>query len=133
MNQRTTVAVRTPAGYSTAFEVITGVRQGAVAGPFLFNFAIDDIMRRTVDQSCRYRPSRQGVSSLSSSTPTIMLYSRKALRNLNMLSTLYRSWLQPMDYIFAPINASRCASLRNFEQKSVWTSNQLNSSMSSVT
>ncbi|KAK6732482.1 hypothetical protein RB195_016704 [Necator americanus] len=29
---------------------VTGVRQGAVAGPFLFNFAIDDIMRRTVDQ-----------------------------------------------------------------------------------
>ncbi|KAK6729736.1 hypothetical protein RB195_006657 [Necator americanus] len=47
MNQRTTAAVRTPAGCTTPFEV---VRQGAVAGPFLFNFAIDDIMRRTVDQ-----------------------------------------------------------------------------------
>ncbi|KAK6749490.1 hypothetical protein RB195_001851 [Necator americanus] len=41
--------IRTPAGCSIPFEVITGVRQGAVAGPFLFNFAIDDIMR-TVDQ-----------------------------------------------------------------------------------
>ncbi|KAK6739534.1 hypothetical protein RB195_008185 [Necator americanus] len=50
MNQRTTAAVRTPAGCTTPFEVITGVRQRAVAGPFLFNFAIDDIMRRTVDQ-----------------------------------------------------------------------------------
>ncbi|KAK6745805.1 hypothetical protein RB195_012118 [Necator americanus] len=50
MNQRTTAAVRTPAGCTTPFEVVTGVRQGAVAGPFLFNFAIDDIMRRTVDQ-----------------------------------------------------------------------------------
>ncbi|KAK6762980.1 hypothetical protein RB195_023619 [Necator americanus] len=49
-NQRTTAAVRTPAGCTTPFEVVTGVRQGAVAGPFLFNFAIDDIMRRTVDQ-----------------------------------------------------------------------------------
>ncbi|KAK6726473.1 hypothetical protein RB195_004664 [Necator americanus] len=50
MNQRTTAADRTPAGCTTPFEVITGIRQGAVAGPFLFNFAIDDIMRRTVDQ-----------------------------------------------------------------------------------
>ncbi|KAK6740649.1 hypothetical protein RB195_008858 [Necator americanus] len=50
MNQRTTAAVRTPAGCTTPFELVTGVRQGALAGPFLFNFAIDDIMRRTVDQ-----------------------------------------------------------------------------------
>ncbi|KAK6765531.1 hypothetical protein RB195_025439 [Necator americanus] len=50
MNQRKTAAVRTPAGCTTPFEVVTGVRQGAVAGPFLFNFAIDDIMRRTVNQ-----------------------------------------------------------------------------------
>ncbi|KAK6764510.1 hypothetical protein RB195_024725 [Necator americanus] len=50
MNQRTTAAVRTPAGCTTPFEVVIGVRQGAVAGPFLFNFAIDDNMRRTVDQ-----------------------------------------------------------------------------------
>ncbi|KAK6730590.1 hypothetical protein RB195_007197 [Necator americanus] len=49
MNQRTTAAVRTPAGCTTSFEVVTGVRQGAVAG-FLFNFAIDDIMRKTVEQ-----------------------------------------------------------------------------------
>ncbi|KAK6731056.1 hypothetical protein RB195_007490 [Necator americanus] len=49
MNQRTTAAVRTPAGCTTRLEVVTGVRQGTVAGPFPFNFAIDD-MRRTVDQ-----------------------------------------------------------------------------------
>ncbi|KAK6742770.1 hypothetical protein RB195_010188 [Necator americanus] len=49
-NQRTAASVRTPAGCTTPFEVVTGVRQGAVATPFLFNFAIDDIMRRTVDQ-----------------------------------------------------------------------------------
>ncbi|KAK6763809.1 hypothetical protein RB195_024221 [Necator americanus] len=50
MNQRTTAAVRTPAGCTTTFEVVTGVGQRAVAGPFLFNFAIDDIMQRTRDQ-----------------------------------------------------------------------------------
>ncbi|KAK6763302.1 hypothetical protein RB195_023852 [Necator americanus] len=50
MNQRTTAAVRTPAGCTTPFEVVTEVRQGAVTRPFLFNFAIDDIMRITVDQ-----------------------------------------------------------------------------------
>ncbi|KAK6761316.1 hypothetical protein RB195_022396 [Necator americanus] len=48
MNQET--AVRTAAGYTTPFEVVFGVGQGAVAGPFLFNLGIDDIMRRTVDQ-----------------------------------------------------------------------------------
>ncbi|KAK6764228.1 hypothetical protein RB195_024515 [Necator americanus] len=42
MNQRTTAAARTPTGSTTPFEVVTEVRQGAVAGPFLFNFAIDD-------------------------------------------------------------------------------------------
>ncbi|KAK6762574.1 hypothetical protein RB195_023339 [Necator americanus] len=47
MNQRTTAAVQTPAGCTTPFEVVTGVRQGTVAGPFLF--AIDDNMRRTVN------------------------------------------------------------------------------------
>ncbi|KAK6764050.1 hypothetical protein RB195_024397 [Necator americanus] len=50
MNQRTTAAVRAPAGCTAPSEVVTGVRQGAVAGPFMFNFAIDDNMRRTVDQ-----------------------------------------------------------------------------------
>ncbi|KAK6736704.1 hypothetical protein RB195_019415 [Necator americanus] len=50
MNQRTTTAFRTPAGCTTAFEVVSGERQGAVAGHFVFNFAIDDIMRRTVDK-----------------------------------------------------------------------------------
>ncbi|KAK6763057.1 hypothetical protein RB195_023672 [Necator americanus] len=49
INQRKTAAVRTPAGCTTPFEVVTGVRQGAVAGAFLSNFAIYDIMQRTVD------------------------------------------------------------------------------------
>ncbi|KAK6736587.1 hypothetical protein RB195_019341 [Necator americanus] len=50
MNQRTTAAVRTPGGRTTPSEVVTEVKQGTVAGLFLFNFAVDDIMRRTVDQ-----------------------------------------------------------------------------------
>ncbi|KAK6736368.1 hypothetical protein RB195_019195 [Necator americanus] len=50
MTQRTIAAVRTPPRCTTPFEVVTGVRQGTVAGPFLFNFAIDDIMRKTVGQ-----------------------------------------------------------------------------------
>ncbi|KAK6763877.1 hypothetical protein RB195_024273 [Necator americanus] len=41
-NQRTTAAVRTPAECTTPFEVAAGVRQGAVDGPFLSNFAIDE-------------------------------------------------------------------------------------------
>ena len=50
MNKATTAAVCTPVGFTSAFEVKTGVRQGAVAGPFLFNFAVDDIMRRVAEQ-----------------------------------------------------------------------------------
>ncbi|KAK6764258.1 hypothetical protein RB195_024540 [Necator americanus] len=50
VNQRTTAAVRTQAGCTTPFEVVTGVRQGTVTGPLPFNLAIDDIMRRIVDQ-----------------------------------------------------------------------------------
>ncbi|KAK6742717.1 hypothetical protein RB195_010155 [Necator americanus] len=50
MNLRTAAAVRTLAGCTIPFGVVIGVRQGAVAGPFPFNFAIDDVMQRTVDQ-----------------------------------------------------------------------------------
>ncbi|KAK6736352.1 hypothetical protein RB195_019185 [Necator americanus] len=50
MNQRTTTAVRTPAGCTAPFEVVTVVSQRAAAGLFLFNFAFGDIMRTTVDQ-----------------------------------------------------------------------------------
>ncbi|KAK6761228.1 hypothetical protein RB195_022334 [Necator americanus] len=50
MNQRTVAAVLTPDGCTTQFEVVTGVRQEAVEEPFLFNFAIDDIVRETVEQ-----------------------------------------------------------------------------------
>ncbi|KAK6758324.1 hypothetical protein RB195_015876 [Necator americanus] len=48
MNQRTTVAVRTPAGYTTPLEV--GKTKGSGRTFAMFNFSIDDIMRRTVDQ-----------------------------------------------------------------------------------
>ncbi|KAK6735356.1 hypothetical protein RB195_018516 [Necator americanus] len=50
MNQQITAAVRTAAGYTTPFKVVTEVRQGVVAGPFLFPSPVDDIMRRTVDR-----------------------------------------------------------------------------------
>ncbi|KAK6747880.1 hypothetical protein RB195_000838 [Necator americanus] len=46
------VPVRTSAVCTTPFETVTEVRQGAVAGSFLFNSAIKDIMRGTVNQ-CR--------------------------------------------------------------------------------
>ncbi|KAK6762962.1 hypothetical protein RB195_023609 [Necator americanus] len=95
-----------------------GVRQGAVAGPFLFNFAIDG-MRRTVDQcpaDIVLAPSRCPLTDLEHAT--MLLYLRKAVRNFNMLSTLYGSWLQPMDHVYALINASRCGCLRDLERES---------------
>ncbi|KAK6736246.1 hypothetical protein RB195_019119 [Necator americanus] len=95
MNQRTTAAVRTPAGCTTPFEVVTGVRQGAVARPFLFNFAVDDIMRRTVGQC-----PGDTILATSGSPLTDLEYAGdvvicvvEALRSINMLSTLYRSSL----------------------------------------
>ncbi|KAK6743866.1 hypothetical protein RB195_010892 [Necator americanus] len=123
MNQRTTAAVRTPAGCTTPFEVVTGVRQGAVAGPFLFNFAIELCEEQSTSVLPTLSWHHLGATLLTSSTPT-MLYSRKAVRNFNMLSTLYRSWLQPMDYAYALINASRCGSLRDHERESGWTDNR---------
>ncbi|KAK6742187.1 hypothetical protein RB195_009823 [Necator americanus] len=41
-------------GRSTIEQVVTGVREAAVAGRLLFNFVIDDIMRRTVYQCPAY-------------------------------------------------------------------------------
>ncbi|KAK6756179.1 hypothetical protein RB195_014524 [Necator americanus] len=48
--EQTNKPTRTPAGCTTPLEVVTRVRQGVVAGPFLFNFTIEHIMRRTIDQ-----------------------------------------------------------------------------------
>ncbi|KAK6763797.1 hypothetical protein RB195_024212 [Necator americanus] len=125
MNQRTTAAVRTPAGCTTPFEVVTGVRQRAVAGPFLFNFAIDDTMRRTVDQcpaDIVLVPSGCPLTDLEYADDVVIF--AESSKNFSMLSTLYRSWLQPLDYAYALINASRCGSLRDHERESGWTDNR---------
>ncbi|KAK6763610.1 hypothetical protein RB195_024071 [Necator americanus] len=50
MNRRTTATARTPAEFTPPLEVKSGVTRGAVVVPFVFNFAVDDIMRRTVEQ-----------------------------------------------------------------------------------
>ncbi|KAK6751615.1 hypothetical protein RB195_003185 [Necator americanus] len=39
----------TAAECATSFKVVTGLKEGAVAGPFLFNFAIEENMGRTVN------------------------------------------------------------------------------------
>ncbi|KAK6737545.1 hypothetical protein RB195_019944 [Necator americanus] len=72
MSQRTTAAGRKPAGFTKPLELVTGVRQGAMAGPFLFDFSTDNIMRRTVDQCARRcHPSTIRTSLDRSSTPTM--------------------------------------------------------------
>ncbi|KAK6761124.1 hypothetical protein RB195_022260 [Necator americanus] len=45
-----TGGARTSAGFTSPFEIETELGQGAVTVSFLFNFAVDDIMRRTVEQ-----------------------------------------------------------------------------------
>ncbi|KAK6735310.1 hypothetical protein RB195_018482 [Necator americanus] len=119
VNQRTTAAARTPAGCTTPFEVVTGVRQGAVAGPFLFNFAIDDIMRRTVDQcpaDIVLAPSGCLLTDLEYADDVVIF--AESSTKLQHVVNLYRSWLQPMDYVYALINASRPGSLRDLERES---------------
>ncbi|KAK6741352.1 hypothetical protein RB195_009287 [Necator americanus] len=120
MNQRTTAAVRTPC--TTPFEVVTGVRQGAVAGPFLFNFAIDDIMRRTVNQcpaDIVLAPSGCPLTDLEYADDVVIFAesSTKPQHVVNLVSKL----LQPMDYAYALINANRCGSLRDHEREAGWT------------
>ncbi|KAK6763707.1 hypothetical protein RB195_024147 [Necator americanus] len=80
MNQRTTAAVRTLAGCTTPFVVVTGVRRGS---------------GRTFPVQFRHRRHYAKNSW------------RRAVQNFNMLSTLYQSWLQPTDYGYALINANR--------------------------
>ncbi|KAK6762451.1 hypothetical protein RB195_023247 [Necator americanus] len=95
MNQRTTAAVRTPAGYTTPFEVVSGVRQGAVAGVFLFNFAIGEYnaaMRRTVDQcptDIVLAPSRCPLPDLKYADDVIFAESSTKLQHVvNLVSKL---------------------------------------------
>ncbi|KAK6728727.1 hypothetical protein RB195_006022 [Necator americanus] len=123
MNQRTTAAVRTPAGCTSPFEVVTGVRQGAGAGPFLFNFAIDDIMRRTVDQ----RPVDIILAGCPLTdleyTDDVVIFagsSMKLQHVINLLSTLAAAYRLRLRLI----NASRCGSFRDLERESAWTDNR---------
>ncbi|KAK6734569.1 hypothetical protein RB195_018015 [Necator americanus] len=74
LNQRTTAAVRTPAGCTTPFEVVTGVRQGAVAGPFLFNFASLSILLNLTSLSTKKSRSADIVSAPSGCLLTDLEY-----------------------------------------------------------
>ncbi|KAK6735819.1 hypothetical protein RB195_018829 [Necator americanus] len=121
MDQRTTAAVRKPAGCTTPFEVVTGVRQGAVAGPFLYDFAIDDIMRRTVDQcpaDIVLAPSGCSLTDLEYADDVVIFAesSTKLQHVVNLISKLAAA--------YALINASRCGSLRDHERESGWTDNR---------
>jgi exonuclease III len=67
MNDHSTATVRTAAGLSERFQVRTGVRQGSVAGPLLFNYAVDDVMRRTAElhpSAIRLHPTSRTVMDL---------------------------------------------------------------------
>ncbi|KAK6735453.1 hypothetical protein RB195_018580 [Necator americanus] len=79
MNQRTRAIVRLLVGCTTLFEVVTGVRQGAVTGPFRLNFIIGDIIARTVEPNSSddviLAPLGRLLTDLE--WPTMLLYSRK--------------------------------------------------------
>ncbi|KAK6748755.1 hypothetical protein RB195_001403 [Necator americanus] len=125
MNQLTTAAVRTPAGCTTPFKVVTGVRQGAVAGPFLFNFAIDDTIRRTVDQcptDIVLAPSGCPFTDLRYADDVVIFAesSTKLQHVVNLVSKLAAAY----GLHLRPDNASRCGSLRDLERESGWTDNR---------
>ncbi|KAK6732067.1 hypothetical protein RB195_016439 [Necator americanus] len=138
MNQRITAAVRTLAGCTIPFELVTEVRQGAVAGPFLFHFAIDDIMRRTVDQypaNIILAPSGRPLTNLEYADDVVIFAesSTKLQHVVNLVSKLAAAYglrLCP-DKCKQMWISSRPGSLR--ERKSEWTDTRWNSSMSSVT
>ncbi|KAK6726884.1 hypothetical protein RB195_004902 [Necator americanus] len=81
------------------------MRQGAVAGPFLFNFAFDYLMRRTVDNcltDIALEPLTCPLTDLNNAVDVVIFVTAQ---NFTMLSILYRSYLQPADYVYALINA----------------------------
>ncbi|KAK6749458.1 hypothetical protein RB195_001831 [Necator americanus] len=92
MNQLTTAAIRTSAVCTIPFEVVTGVRQRAVAAPFLFNFAIDDIMRGTVDQcpaNIILAPSGYPLTDLDYADDVMFAESSREFQNVvNLVSKL---------------------------------------------
>uniref|UniRef100_A0A914WEJ2 Reverse transcriptase domain-containing protein n=1 Tax=Plectus sambesii TaxID=2011161 RepID=A0A914WEJ2_9BILA len=49
MNRDSKAVVRTGAGRSEPFDVQTGVCQGSVAGPIMFNYVIDNILHRATE------------------------------------------------------------------------------------
>ncbi|MFH4979474.1 hypothetical protein AB6A40_006183 [Gnathostoma spinigerum] len=67
MISNTTVTVRTRAGTSRKFLVDTGVRQGSVLAPMLYNYVIDEVMRRTTqdyDSNILLHPAEKELTDL---------------------------------------------------------------------
>ncbi|KAK6727558.1 hypothetical protein RB195_005319 [Necator americanus] len=113
MNQRTTAAVRTPAGCITPFEVVTGVRQVQWQDLSCSIFAIDDIMRRTVDRcpaDIVLAPSGRPLADLEYADDVVIFAesSTKLQRVVNLVSKL------------AAANGQR---LRPDKCKQMWISN----------
>ncbi|KAK6733835.1 hypothetical protein RB195_017538 [Necator americanus] len=114
MNQRTTATVRTLAGSTTPFDLVTEVRQETAAGPFLFNFARGHHAKNSRSVSCRdcLSVNRLPLTDLEL-TDGVVVFGKQ--HGTHQVVSLASNLLQPMDY--ALINASRCGPLQDLERE----------------
>ncbi|KAK6735459.1 hypothetical protein RB195_018584 [Necator americanus] len=105
------------------FEVVTGVIQRAAAEPFLFSFAIDDIVGRIVESNSPadiiLEPLRRLLTDLENADDVVIFAGSitKLQHVVNLVSKLAAA------YVYALINACRCASLRDLERGFGWKDN----------
>ena len=114
LNSRTDAVVRTPAGNTAAFNVATGVRQGSVCGPILFNYCIDDIFRRVADEfppEVVLYPSDRGLIDLEYADDAVILTTSETTlqavcSRIEELSAAYGLRLRPEKCKVLPVQCS---------------------------
>lgn len=137
---RTTAAVRTPCGITQQFAVRTGVRQGSVCGPLLFNYVIDDVMRRVVEEcggGVELHPTGRKVTDLDYADDIALLGEdpvnlQKAVDRLSLLAASYGLTLRPdkCESMTIPrgvkeeftVNGEKIAQTTNFRYLGSWIS-----------
>ncbi|MFH4978241.1 hypothetical protein AB6A40_004950 [Gnathostoma spinigerum] len=106
MNSNTIATVRTRARKSGKFLVDTGVREGSVLGPMLFNYVIDEMMRRAIqdyDNNTLLYPAEKELTDLEY-TDDIALIADKP-RELPKAVTVVSDYSTSFDLVLKPLKS----------------------------